>query len=506
MKEPLLQVRNVKKSFGGVHALKGVSLEVYPQEILALVGENGAGKSTLAKILSGVLQLDEGTIEFGGKPVSFHGTLDAQKAGIAIVLQEFNLIPHLSIAENIFLTHREMYKKGIWLDSKLIREKSELLFERLQLDFHLDPSTKILNLSIAEQQIVEILKALAVNAKLLILDEPTATLSRQEVNKLFGLMQTLRNQGMTLIFVSHRLEEIFEISDRIVVFRDGEKVRESPSREITEKDLISSMVGRDIGDLYTIRNRQKPGEVVLEVKNLCRGNRVVDCSFIVRRGEVVGISGLVGAGRTELLRTIFGADKPDRGEIVLRRRVGLLQSPLDSVRQKIGMIPEDRKTQGVLLNLPIYQNITLSYLAREKSFWIRRKQEEQMVASAIQDLSIRTPSMKTPVGSLSGGNQQKVVVAKWLLTAPDIILMDEPSRGIDIGAKFELYQLIDRLAAQGIAVVLVSSELPEILALSDRILVMHHGRIVKELDPSEASEEIILSYSALGNLKTAAEV
>jgi ABC-type sugar transport system ATPase subunit len=496
MSDALLRVRDLEKNYDGIYALKGVSLEVFPGEILALVGENGAGKSTLAKIIAGVIRADAGTLEWDGRPVSFHGTLEAQRSGVAIVLQEFNLIPHLTIAENIFLTHPDAYKAGFWVDRATMLARTEELFDRLHLDVRLDPRTKVMDLSVAEQQIVEIMKALVVDARLLILDEPTASLSRQEVTKLLALMRRLRDAGMTLVFVSHKLEEIFEVATRVVVLRDGCKVRESPIGELTERELVASMVGRDMGDLYSVRNRHEPGEPILEVRNLCRGNRVFDCSLTIRKGEVVGISGLVGAGRTELVRAIFGADQPSSGQIVLKGRGGWLRSPLDAIRRGIGMIPEDRKAHGLLINLPIYQNITLAYLAARGPFWIGKHREEDLVRGEIDELQIKVPGLRNPVGALSGGNQQKVVIAKWLLTEPDLIFMDEPTRGIDIGAKFELYHLIDRLAAKGKTILLVSSELPEILALSDRILVMNQGRLVKEFSHAEATEELVMSYSA----------
>ena len=495
MTEPLLRVRDLTKSYDGIAALKGVSLEVYPGEVLALVGENGAGKSTLAKIVAGVQLADGGTVELAGARVAFHSTAEAQKAGVAIVLQEFNLIPHLSIAENIFLTHKDAYKGGFWVDYAGMWARTEELLARLQLDVHLDPRAKVMDLSVAEQQIVEIVKAVAVDARLLILDEPTATLSRQEVKKLFELVRRLQAHGVTLMFVSHKLEEIFELSTRVVVLRDGNKVKEAPTPQWTEKDLIASMVGRDMGDLYTVRHRRAPGEPVLEVAHLCRGDRVHDCSLTLSRGEVVGISGLVGAGRTELVRAIFGADRPDRGRVSVRGRVGWMRSPLAAIRHGMGMIPEDRKAHGLLVNLTVCQNITLAYLSVKSGFWIHKGREEALVHAKIRELEIKVPGLRNPVGSLSGGNQQKAVIAKWLLTEPDIIVMDEPTRGIDIGAKFELYHLIDRLAQEGRAILLVSSELPEILALSDRILVMNQGEIVKELDHAGATEELIMAYS-----------
>ncbi len=350
----------------------------------------------------------------------------------------------------------------------------------------------------AEQQLVEVLKAVSVRSRLLILDEPTATLTTQETAKLFALVKKLKADGLTVIFVSHRLEEVFEISDRIVVFRDGEKVREFVTATTQSRELITAMVGRDVGNLYAIRKRNPPGEILVEAAHLSRGSRVIDCSVQLRRGEIVGLSGLVGAGRTELVRALFGADRANSGTVTIRGRVGIVRSPAQSIRTGVGMVPEDRKNHGLLIDLPIYQNITLSYHVRSPGFWISRPKELQMVERKVQDLRIKISSSAKAVTSLSGGNQQKVVLAKWLLNEPDVLLMDEPTRGIDIGAKFDVYTLIDSLAARGVAILLVSSELPEIIALSDRILVMKGGMIVKELDHSEATEERILSYCAQG--------
>jgi ribose transport system ATP-binding protein len=495
----LLRVENVHKHFGGIAALKGVSLEVRRGEILALVGENGAGKSTLAKIVSGVISRDSGVVELDGVPVHFPNTTAAREAGVSIVLQEFNLIPDLSVAENVFLMAPETFRAGFWLDRRSINRRTEELIRQTRIDLKLDPSRRISGLSVAEQQLVEVLKAMWVRSRLLILDEPTAALTKQETAKLFDLIRKLRADGLTVIFVSHRIEEVFAISDRIVVFRDGEKVREFVTAQTQPRGLITAMVGRDVGNMYAIRKRNPPGEVLVDVRGLSRGSRVMDCSFQLRRGEIVGLSGLVGAGRTELVRALFGADRADSGSVTIRGRVGIVRSPAQSIHAGTGMVPEDRKKHGLLVDLPIYQNITLTYHVRSRGFWISRKRELSMVDRKVEELRIKIAGSRKPVTSLSGGNQQKVVIAKWLLNEPDVLLMDEPTRGIDIGAKFDVYALIDSLAARGVAVLLVSSELPEIIALSDRILVMKAGRIVKELGHDEATEELILSYCAEGD-------
>ncbi len=496
MGEPLLSVKEIRKSFGGTQALKGVSVDIGEGEILALVGENGAGKSTLAKIISGVYDADSGTIEFAGSPVSFRDSSAARAAGVSIVLQEFNLIPHLSVAENVYLTAPGTYKGGVWLDRKGINEKTAKLMEYVNIDLDIDPDRVVGSLSVAEQQLVEIVKAVSVKSRLLILDEPTAPLTQQETAKLFTLVRRLRKDGLSVVFVSHRIEEILEISDRIVVFRDGEKVREFQTAQTKSEELINAMVGRDIGDLFSVRKRQEPGEVLLEVSNVSRGKRVIDCSFSIRRGEVVSLSGLVGAGRTELARLVFGADKPERGSLTLRGETVAIGSPVRAIREGLGMVPEDRKKHGLFVDLPIYQNVMLSYYVKHRGFWIDAKKERKLVKEQIDELRIKVAQQSLAAASLSGGNQQKVVLAKWLLSKPDLLILDEPTRGIDIGAKFEIYQLIDALAASGTAILLVSSELPEIIALSDRILVMKQGRIVKTLSHSEATEERILSYCA----------
>lgn len=496
MSNILLRTTNITKHFGGIQALKGIDLEIFEGEICALVGENGAGKSTLAKIIAGVQTYDSGSLEFQAAPVVFHNTNDAVQAGIAIVLQEFNLIPHLSIAENIFLTHREAYRGGFWLNRRTIRKSTRELFHQIGWELEVEPDRKVSELTVAEKQIVEIIKAISLNARLLILDEPTAALSQQEVKKLFELVRHLHAQGTTIIFVTHRLDEIFALSERVIVLRDGMKTQDFVTSEITSEQLIRSMVGRDIGDLYKVRHRNPPGETVLNVQYLSRENYFQDCSVEVRKGEIVGISGLVGAGRTEFVRAIFGADRADKGTVTLQGNVGIMRSPVKALQANMAMVPEDRKLHGLLVNLPIYQNMLLAYYALKKGFWLHNRHEQELVLQQVENLQIKTDQLRNRANSLSGGNQQKLVLAKWLLTQPNLLILDEPTRGIDIGAKFELYRLIDELASRGVAILLVSSELSEILALSDRILVMNSGQIVIELSHAEASEETILSYAA----------
>ncbi|MDQ3695941.1 MAG: sugar ABC transporter ATP-binding protein [Chloroflexota bacterium] len=495
MDDVLLRASGIHKHFGGIMALRGVDLELRAGEIHALMGENGAGKSTMAKIIAGVEQPDSGTLTLRGQPVTFRDTTDAIAAGITIVLQELSLIPDLSVAENIFLVHRDAYRGGFWLDRETIRTRTHALFQRLEWEHPVDPDRKVSRLSVAEQQMVEILRALSLEARLFILDEPTAALSPREVAILFKLVRRLRHQGATFLLVTHRLDEVFALADRITVYRDGAPSGHFDTAATSEPELIRAMVGRDLGDLFRIRHRRPPGAAVLSVRRLNRGPLVRDATFEVRRGEVVGIAGLIGAGRTELVRAVFGADRIDRGEVELRGRAGLLGSPRTAVRHGTAMVPEDRKGQGLLIDLPIAHNVALADLAANGGFWLRPRRELRQVRQLAADLRIKAPRLWQAANSLSGGNQQKVVLAKWLAIEPELLILDEPTRGIDIGTKFELYKLIDGLAASAKAILLVSSELPEILALADRVLVVRNGAIVAELAHAEATEELILAHA-----------
>ncbi len=495
MAENVLQVEGIRKHYGGIDALKNVSLDVRPGEVMALMGENGAGKSTMAKIIAGVEQPDEGTIVWDGAPVTFRAASDAARAGIAIVLQELSLIPDLSVAENIFLTHETAYKGGWWLDRRSINEATFDLARRLGWDLPLDPDRKVGDLTIAEQQMVEILRALSLNARLVILDEPTATLSAREVDVLFALVRRLRAQGTSFLVVTHRLDEVFALSDRITVYRDGELSGVFETAHTSQSELIRAMVGRDLGDMFAIRQRRPPDDAVLTVRNLALHRDSPAASFTVRRGEIVAIAGLVGAGRSELVRAIFGADHAASGSVELNGTPGLAPSPEDAITRKGAMVPEDRKRQGLLIELPIDENIALADLAARGGFWLRPRRSRDLVRHMRAELQIKAPRLWQTASSLSGGNQQKVVIAKWLAIDPDLLILDEPTRGIDIGTKFELYRLVDEFAARGRGVLLVSSELPEILALADRVLVMRNGAIVAELDHEHATEESILSYA-----------
>jgi ABC-type sugar transport system ATPase subunit len=423
------------------------------------MGENGAGKSTLAKILAGVQQADSGTVLWRGEPVAFRSTAEARASGVAIVLQELNLVPDLSVAENIYLTHGSAYAGRFWQRRAEIRRRTRELADRFGWGGLINPDRRVSDLSVAEQQMAEILRALSWDAELYILDEPTATLSANEVDLLFRTIRTLRDRGVAFLLVTHRLEEVFALADRITVYRDGANSGSFVTGETTEAELIRAMVGRDLGDVFGIRSRGVAGEPVLQVTDLTRGDRVRACSLTVRRGEVVGVAGLVGAGRTELIRAVFGADRATAGEVTLSGRAGLVRSPREGIARRAGMVPEDRKAHGLLIDLPIAQNIGLASTAREGGFWLRPRAEREVVQDMRRRLQIRVPDPARPAGSLSGGNQQKVVLAKWLATRPDLLILDEPTRGIDVGTKHEIYKLIDALAAAGTAVLLVSSEL-----------------------------------------------
>ncbi|MEA2512484.1 MAG: inositol transport system ATP-binding protein [Thermomicrobiales bacterium] len=505
---PLLRVEGISKSFPGVLALQDVSLEVHSGEVLGLVGENGAGKSTLMKILSGVYAPDGGQILLDGQPVTIHDPRHAQRLGISIIYQEFNLMPNLSVEENVFVG-REPNSGGVVRWRSLRRQTQELLD---QLGVHLDPGAMVRDLSVAEQQMVEIAKALSLNARLVIMDEPTSALTDTEVTALMAIIKGLRARGLAVIYISHRLEEIFTICDRVTVLRDGQLAGDLPIAQTTPDRLVRLMVGRPLGDLFRPEEADRRLEAlaerspapILEVRGLGRTGTVRDAAAIVlddvtfnlRPGEIVGLAGLVGSGRTEIARAIFGADDYDRGEIVIEGSAVRVRSPRDAIRRGIGLVPEDRKLQALVLKLAIRENLGLSILDRLSRFGVVRLGAERALArQLVQSLRVRTPSIEQKVLNLSGGNQQKVVIAKWLALHPKILIMDEPTRGIDIGAKAEVHGLMHQLAADGVAILMISSELPEILGMSDRVLVMRQGRIAGELARSEATQEAIMALA-----------
>jgi ABC-type sugar transport system ATPase subunit len=490
--QPLLQMEKVSKHFPGVQALEQVDFEIYPGEILGLVGENGAGKSTLIKILSGVYSKDEGLIQFRGQPVDFHNPHESQEHGIVTIYQELALAPNLSVAENVFLNRepRQIPLLGA-VDFKKMRHQTEAVMA--DLGVHISGRRLVKDLTIASQQMVEIAKAVSRNAYLLLMDEPTSALSSKEVDALFNLMRRLKQKGVSVVFVSHRLEEVLRVVDRIIVMRDGRRVGALPVSEASGSKLIHLMVGREVGLFPKV---DAPiGEPVLEVRDLSGPGGIHNVSLRVHKGEIVGLAGLIGAGRTELVRLICGADHPTAGTILIEGKEVRINSPADAVAHGIGWVPEDRKQHGLVLGMDVKQNTTLAILRRISNRFgaVRSKREKEIGAHYRQTLSIATSDLSKVVKYLSGGNQQKVVLAKWLSTNPKILIMDEPTRGIDIGAKAEFHALMSRLAQQGIGILMISSEMPEIMGMSDRVIVMCQGRVTGEFKRGQLSQVEIMT-------------
>lgn len=486
---PRLEVRDIVKSFPGVKALKGVSLRVMPGEVLSVVGENGAGKSTLMKILAGVQSQDSGTLLVDGKVQKFGSVSDAMSHGIAIIHQELNLADNLEIGANIFLG-REPRRFGL-INNAQINEGSATLLKRIGLN--VSPKTLVKELTVGQQQMVEIAKALSINARVLIMDEPTSSLSAGESANLFQVIRDLKAVGVSIVYISHRLAEVQDLSDRVTVLRDGENAGELVRGEVTHDSLVRLMVGRDISRFF-VRNPHPKGKVAIEVKDVVTAawpkHRL---NLSVKAGEIVGVAGLVGAGRTEMLRTLFGVDAPVSGSIEVDGKRVELRSPKDAIAAGVALVPEDRKQQGVVLDMMIRQNIGLASLHQHsRAGFLNFATEQQQSAEMSQRLRVKAPADTYRVGNLSGGNQQKVVLGKWLAMKPRVLLLDEPTRGIDVGAKQEIYQLMDELAGQGIAILFVSSELEEVIGMSDRVIVMHEGRITGELSREQLSEESIM--------------
>jgi ribose transport system ATP-binding protein len=482
-------MRGVSKAFPGVQALRDVDLELRAGEVLAVLGENGAGKSTLIKILGGAHPPDRGTIHIAGKLTPIQSPMDAQRAGVSIIYQEFNLIPALSARENIFLG-RERLRFGL-LQREQESQQARELFSRLGVT--IDPDVPCRDLSVAQQQLVEIAKALSLDARILVLDEPSATLTPPEVERLFGIIRDLQARGFGLIYISHRLEEIFTIASRVMVLRDGQVVGTRTVADIKRGELIEMMVGRKMEQEFPKRS-VRPGNDRFVVRNLCRGRKVRGVSFTIRGGEVLGLTGLVGAGRTETARCLFGADRADSGLVELDGRPLRIRRPRDAIRAGLALLTEDRKSQGLVLGHSVRENFGLPNLRRFSRFGMLLENKERgAFAGYVRNLNIRIPHHEQLARNLSGGNQQKVVLAKWLERHCEVIIFDEPTRGIDAGGKFEVHQLINELAAQGKAILMISSDLPEILGMSDRVLVMHEGRIVGEIqDASRATQEDIM--------------
>ncbi len=500
--DQLLAVEGIEKRFSGVHALKSVSFDLKPGEIHALVGENGAGKSTLMKILTGIHERDFGEIYYMGQRFNPRDPKHAMSLGIGIIHQELNMMDHLTVAQNIFIGRESMQGNGLFLDDAAQNRRAAELFRRLNMK--IDPAETLGNLTVGRQQMVEIAKAVSHNLQVLILDEPTAALTDTEIEELFTIMGDLRSRGVGMIHISHRLDEIHKITDRVTVMRDGEVVGTHLTREVTKQEIINEMVGRVIFEEPKTRSRVSPdAEVVLKVTNLYAGPLVRDVSFELRRGEILGFAGLIGAGRTETARAIFGADPIQSGSIEIKGEPARIATPADAVLRGLGYLSEDRKRFGIALNLSVADNLVLSTLDKfDAGPFVRLRKVEHTAREYVNKLNIKTPTIDQLVRNLSGGNQQKVVLAKWLIRNSDILIFDEPTRGIDVGAKSEIYTLMNELVEEGKSIIMISSELPEVLRMSDRIIVMCEGRITGELDIGEASQEKLMEYATMRRVET----
>lgn len=489
---PLLEVSGLTKQFPGVLALNDVHVQLFPNEVLAVIGENGAGKSTLMKILAGIQDEDAGKIELGGEAVQIDSVRTATDLGIALIHQELNLADNLDVAANIFLG-REAAPWG-WIPKKELAEQAQVILDELEVDF--SPSTLVEQLSIGHRQLVEIGKALSTNARIIIMDEPTSSLTQKETDNLFAIIEKLRQKDVSVIFISHRLAEVNHLADRVVVLKDGENAGELDKTEINHDAMVSLMVGRDV-DRSRHRTPYEPGKPALNldaVETSTYPGKPI--SLTLRAGEIVGLAGLVGAGRTELLETIFGVTPALTGTITVGDETLTIQTPLDAIRAGLGLVPEDRKDQGLVLEMAVRENLTLASMDRhQRKGFITQSAEKNTAAETIQKLNIKTPADSYVVQLLSGGNQQKVVIGKWLAVQPRVLLLDEPTRGIDVGAKGEIYQLMDRLAKDGVAILFVSSEMEEVLTLSDRVYVMHEGHLAGELAHGNIEEEAIMQLA-----------
>ena len=493
MGEVILEMKDIDKTFPGVHALDHVSFDVRRGEVHALMGENGAGKSTLMKVLTGIYTKDSGTITYEGKEVEFHNAREAQAAGVVIVHQELNMVGHLTVAQNIFIGRE--FKKGFSIDDKKMVEESKKLFQKLNID--IDPSATMSDLTVGKQQMCEIAKAISHDAKVIVFDEPTAALTEAEIQDLFKIIRDLREQQLGIVYISHRMDEIKVITDRVTVMRDGTYVGTLITKDCTKDDIVNMMVGRVIYEEPKTKSMVAPdAPVVLKVEHLNAGKMVQDVSFELKKGEILGFSGLMGAGRTETARAIFGADPKESGEIYVNGQLVEINSPQDAVKAGIGYLSEDRKRFGIVVQKTIAENTTMANLPEfMKGIFINKRKERKKAQELADSLATKTPSVDELVVNLSGGNQQKVVIAKWLCKNCDILIFDEPTRGIDVGAKNEIYKLMNKLASEGKSIIMISSEMTEILRMSDRIVVMCEGRKTGELMIEETTQEKIMSFA-----------
>lgn len=486
-----LEMHDISKKFQGVHALDKVSFAALDSKVNILIGENGAGKSTLMKILVGAIQKDSGIIRINGKEVDITQPTDAINLGVGMIYQELNLIQDMTVAENIFLG-REPTSMGLVDGQKLVKEAKQLL-DYLKID--IDPKVRVGTLSVAKQQMIEIAKAISLQARILVMDEPTSSLTEHEVKQLFEIIRKLNSEGVTIIYISHRMEEIYEIGDYITVMRDGKLVGDWPIAELSVQQLISHMVGREINLVFP-KKEVEIGEEILKVVNLTKRGKFKNVCFNLRRGEILGFSGLVGAGRTEIANAIFGSDVADSGEIWVSGKKVQIKSPVDAINLKIGFVPEDRKKLGVNLMDTIARNICITIIDDISTFgFIDFKRKQKVCTRMVEKLSIKTPSLQQLVGNLSGGNQQKVVIAKWIAREVDILILDEPTRGVDVGSKSEIHKLIVELAQHGVGIILISSELPEVMGMSDRLIILHEGSVKGVLNAQETTQEKVMAYA-----------
>lgn len=491
-----VQMTEINKSFGTNHVLESVDFELHAGEIHALMGENGAGKSTLMNILTGLHKKDSGSILIDGKEKYFHNPKEAEEFGLTFIHQEMNTFSNMTVLENMYL-NREIKTSFGLLDNKKMAQGADAIFQELQIS--LDINEQVSNLSVGEQQMLEIAKSLMLNGQVLIMDEPTAALSESEINNLFKIIRKLKEKGVAIVYISHRMEEIFELCDRITIMRDGHSISTYQIKDVEMDQIVRDMVGRDIGDFYPEKTNPI-GEVKFEVKNLSSKNLFHDVSFSVNEGEILGFSGLMGAGRTEIMRAIFGIDSHDSGEILIEGKVVSIKEPFDAIKHGIGFLTEDRKEEGLILDFSLKDNVLLPSVDNfVKKGVIDQKTSNDFVELLLKRLTVKAESMNDTASSLSGGNQQKVVLAKWVGIGPQVLILDEPTRGVDVGAKREIYLLMNELAARGVAIIVISSDLPEVISISDRIVVVREGQIAGELIKEEATQEKIMNLATGGN-------
>lgn len=493
-KKPMLEMEGITKSFPGVKALDGVNIKAYSGEVLALLGENGAGKSTLMKILSGVYKKDSGKILIEGEEVEPSNIKEAERLGVAIIHQELSVLPNLTVGENIFLGNEKFSKFSRRINKSLLRERSKSFLE--QIGSKVDPDTLVSDVSVGEMQMIEIAKALTKNSKIIIMDEPTTALTEVETKKLFEVIEKLKEKGIAVIYISHRMEEIFAICDRVTVLRDGQYVGDAKTKEVTNDDLIAMMVGRKLEEQFPYR-KAKVGDVILRTENLQYKNKVNSVSFEVKAGEILGVAGLMGSGRTELAKIIFGEYRKEAGEIYINGEKVKISSPQDGIKNGICYLSEDRKKEGLVLGMSVGENMTLSNLVSYENSLkkIDKRKEREDIEEYIKKLSVKTPYPEQLMKNLSGGNQQKAILAKWIMLSPKVLIIDEPTKGIDVGAKKEIYEVLNELKASGKAIIMISSDLPEVMGVSDRIMIMHEGKVSGILSHEEANQERIMKYA-----------